>query len=140
MDVWVSKVKRKATCFYCQKPIELEHKFLIVCNFWFKTKGGKNWRHRIYFHATPQNCWLERAMAELDSRPTVETRGRKALVLSDDKKAERYRILRQHASTVSRLRREMENSMRPALMLKLAEKLDALRERIKDYGGVPDSW
>ena len=104
-----------------------------------KLKSGRTWTKRMIFHAEP-NCWLERAIAELESRPVVETRGRKTLSLSDPVKEARNKILRRRASVIQRLDREIEERMRPAKILHLTEMLESLKVEIEPHGGVPESW
>ena len=66
-------------------------------------KGGKTWTKRMIFHSEP-NCWLERAITELESRPQEETRGRKPLDLTDEEKDKRTKILMRRASIMQRFR------------------------------------
>jgi len=138
VSTWVRKTRKRATCFYCGKEVETGT-YQIVFQYFMKLKSGRTWTKRMIFHAEP-NCWLERAIAELESRPVVETRGRKTLSLSDPVKEARNKILRRRASVIQRLDREIEERMRPAKILHLTEMLESLKVEIEPHGGVPESW
>lgn len=139
MKVWVRKTKRRSNCFYCGKEIKLGY-YQVVCQYFMPVRGGKVWTKRMIFHATPINCWLDRAIAEIESRPFVETRGKPPLNLSDPDKEKRCKILMRRASVVQRLGKEMFGEMRPKKLLHLTELLEKLKGEIEPYGGVPKSW
>lgn len=138
MNVWVRKARKKAICFYCSKEIETGT-YQIVCQYFMPVPGGKIWTKRMLFHAEP-NCWLERAIAELESRVVPENRGRKAKNLPDQAKEQRNKILRRRASVLQRLEKEMYGEMRPVKLLHLTEMVEKLKVEIKPFGGVPESW
>lgn len=138
MNVWIRRTRKKSTCFYCGKEIETGT-YQIVCQYFMRVGGGKIWTKRMLFHTVP-NCWLDRAIAELESKPVLETRGRKPKNLTDPAKKQRNKILRRRASVLQRLEREMCREMRPAKLLHLMEMLEDLKTEIKQYGGVPESW
>lgn len=139
MQVWIRKTRKKSICFYCSKEIE-NGTYQIVCKYYMPVRGGKTWAKLMLFHTTPHNCWLDRAIAELESKPVLETRGGVSLNLSDPVKEARNKILRRRASVVHRLNKEMYEGMRPAKLTHLVEMLDALKGEIESYGGVPESW
>lgn len=138
MNVWVRIAKKPAPCFWCGKTIE-SGEFEVVCQYYMQMRNGRSWSKKMLFHAEP-DCWMERAKAEIRSRPQIELRGRKALALSDEKKEERNRILRQRGSVMQRLNDEMFGRMRPARLRVLTDKLEELKEQIEEFGGVPESW
>jgi len=136
VNVWIRRVKKKSSCLYCDKEMETG-KFQVVCQYFMPVGGGKVWTKRMLFHPS---CWLERAIVELESRPVIETRGRRPSDLNDAMKEARNKILRRRASVVQRLDKEMYGEMRPVKLLHLTQMLDALRVEIELYGGVPESW
>jgi len=138
MNVWVRKTRKKATCFYCHQEVETGT-YQIVCQYWMKLKSGGAWKKRMIFHTVP-NCWLDRAIAELDSKPVLETRGRKPINLSDPIRELRNKVLRRKASVSQRIEREMYGEMRPSKLLHLMELAEKLKEEIEPLGGVPESW
>ena len=91
------------------------------------------------FH--PQ-CWIDRAIAELESRAVVETRGRKKLEMTDATKDARTAILRRRASVIQRIKREVESpdGQNVDKIIHLGELLNKLKEEIEPLGGVPESW
>ena len=139
MNVWVRRTKKKSSCFYCNKEMETGS-WQIVCSYFMKVRGGKTWTKKMLFHAFPINCWLDRAIAEIESRPTIETKGRKSNALSDPVKEARNKILRRRASVVQRIEKEMYGKMRPVKLLHMAELVEKLKEEIEQFGGVPESW
>lgn len=144
MNVWVRLTKRKSNCFYCGKEIETG-KWQIICTYYMKS-GSKMWTKRMLFHAEPKNCWLERAIAEISSRPILETRGRKnkstnpIYHMNDPMKEARNKILRRRASVMQRLSVELEGEMRMSKVQHLTEMLDKLCNEIEPLGGVPIGW
>jgi len=136
VNVWVRLTRKKSPCFYCNKEIETGT-YQVVCQYFMPVRGGKVWTKRMLFHP---NCWLERAIAELESKPRLETRGRKANALSDPNKEMRNKILRRRASVVQRLDKEMYGEMRPAKLSHLTQLIEGLKVEIVSFGGVPESW
>lgn len=139
MNTWVRKTKRESTCSYCGRPIEVGT-WQIICTYFMPLKSGKTWTMRMVFHAEPVNCWLERAKAEIESRPTIENRGRKALELSDDKREMRGKLLRRRTSVMQRLDVEMQERKRSDKLIHLTEELEKIKEQIMEYGGAPKGW
>lgn len=138
MNVWVRKTRKKSKCFFCGRDIETGT-YQIVCQYFMKLKSGPVWTKRMIFHTVP-NCWLDRAIAELDNKPVLETRGRRANDISDQSKEKRNKILRRRASVIQRLDGEMYGKMRPEKLLHLTDLLEKLKEEIELVGGVPSSW
>jgi hypothetical protein len=138
MNVWVRMTKRTSKCFWCGKDIEVGE-YQIICTYFMKVRSGKTWTKRMIFHASP-NCWVERAIAEIESKPQIENRGRKPLQLNDELKDARNKVLRRRASVMQRLEKEMYGSMRPATLLHLTEQLEKLKVEVEPLGGVPKGW
>ena len=139
MKVWVRKTRKRSNCFYCGKEIETGT-YQIICKYYMPTRSGKVWWKQMTFHTTPNNCWLDRAIAEIEAHPKPETRGRVASALSDPVKEQRNKILRRRASVLQRLEKEMCGRMRPVKLLHMTEMLEKLKVEIEPYGGVPESW
>lgn len=139
MNVWIKKTRKRVVCKHCEKLIETGE-YQVVCRYFMKVRGGKVWTKTMHFHAQNPNCWLDRAIAELETRPVVETRGRKASTISDEKRDVRQKILRRRASVMQRINTEMESLMRPSKLTHLTGLLEKLVVEIEPYGGVPKSW
>ena len=140
MNVWIRKTRKRVKCRYCEKHIEVGE-YQVVCQYFMKLKhSGKTWVKRMSFHAREPNCWLDRAVAELETRVVVETRGRKRNQISDDNREVRERLLRRRASVMQRIRQEMDGLMRPDKVMHLTEMLEKLKLEIEPYGGVPRGW
>ena len=139
MNVWITRTRKRVPCKYCGRYIEAGE-YQVVCRYYMKLRSGKSWLKQMSFHAQEPNCWLDRAIAELETRPIVETRGRKANVISDTDREAREKILRRRASVTQRLDQEMADAKRPDKLIHLIELLDRLVVEIEPYGGVPKSW
>ena len=139
MNVWIRKTRKRVLCKHCEKFIE-SGEYQVVCQYFMKLRGDRTWRKVMHFHAKDPYCWVERAVAEIDTRPVVELRGRKANHISDEHRVIRLRMLRRRASVMQRINNEMEGKQRPAVLSHLADLLDKLTEEIEPYGGVPESW
>lgn len=139
MNVWIRKTRKRVLCRYCGKLIEVGQ-YQVVCVYFMKLQHGGNWKKTMHFHAKEPYCWVDRAVAELSKKPVIETRGRKASVISDDNKEKRVKILRRRASVMQRIKNEMEGLCRPGKLLHMTEVLERLAVEIEPYGGVPESW
>jgi len=139
MNVWIRKTKRRAQCKYCEKFLEVGE-WQVVCQYFMKLKTGRTWVKKMVFHAKEPNCWLDRAVAEIESRVVVETRGRKRAAISDEDREVRERILRRRASVMQRLRVEMDGAVRPEKIARLTELIEVCAVEIMPYGGVPRAW
>ena len=138
MNVWVRKTRKRSKCFYCGKYLEVGE-WQIVCQYFMPTKV-RVWTKRMIFHIRRPNCYLNRAIAEIEKNPPIESRGRKRDLISDDSKLARGKILRRHASILQRLRAEMEDGRRADKILHLTELLEKLAGEIEPYGGIPKGW
>ena len=147
MNVWVKRTRKRVKCFYCQKYIEIEE-YQVSCQYYMKLKhSDKTWTKVMHFHAQNPNCWLDRAIAELESRPYVEMRGRRPDALSDSDRLVRQKILRRRASVIQRIDLEMgeresgpRRPGRPNKLAHLVDLLEMLKAEIEPFGGVPKSW
>ena len=133
------KTRKRATCAYCGQPI-LKSEYQVVCQWYMKLRGGKTgWKRKSYH---PQ-CWIDQAVAEIESRVVVETRGKKRLEMTDGSKAVRFAILRRRASVTQRIKIEVSKSNEEQSIDKiihLGDLLNKLKEEIELVGGVPKSW
>lgn len=130
------RTRRRIVCRYCEKEI-LVGEYQVVCQHYMKLKTGKVWWFRRSFH--PQ-CWIDQAIADLEKRPVVETRGRKKMVLADADKSARTAILRRRASVIQRIKRAVGENQNTDKIIHLGEMLNKLKEEIELVGGVPESW
>ena len=132
--------RKQSKCFYCERMIEAGD-YQVVCSYFMKLRHSeKIWTKTMHFHAKNPNCWLDRAIRELELRPYVERRGRKPDALSDEDRTARLRILRRRSSAMSRLRAEMEGEVRLYKILHLTEMMEKLKVEIEKVGGVPLKW
>lgn len=139
MNVWIRKTRKQCTCAYCLKPI-LKGEYQVVCQHYMHLRSGRTWWKRRSFH--PQ-CWIDQAVAEIEKRPVVETRGRNKLPMADDSRAARTAIMRRRASIIQRIKREVsitEEEQNIDRIIHLGELLNKLKDEIEPYGGVPESW
>lgn len=143
MNVWIKKCHKQAACKYCPKPI-VNGEYMVVCKYYRKTKSAagdpQKWGFFMRFH--PQ-CWIDRAVAELESRVYTETRGRKKIEMLDETRVARLKIMMRHAAVVQRIKREVEkseNSYQVDRIIHLGEMLGKLKEEIEPLGGIPKSW
>lgn len=142
MNVWIRKTRRQGTCQYCSQPI-LKDEYQVVTQWYVKLRSGRTWQKRRIYH--PQ-CWIDQAVAEIERRPVVETRGgwgSSRIKLADDVKAARTKILMRRASVLQRIKVEVSKPTEEQSVDKiihLGDLLNKLKEEIEEYGGVPKSW
>ncbi len=143
LTVWVRKTRKTTKCYHCNRDVEVGT-YQIVCQYYMKVANGKTWWKRMVFHSGyggGKNCWLDRAVAEIELHPPIETRGRKRGVISDENRVIRVKLLRRHAAVMQRLRVEMEsNSVVGVRVAHLTESLERLGQEIEQYGGKPVGW
>lgn len=136
MNVWIRKARKRSDCYYCKKPVETGE-YQVVCQWFMKVKS-RFWEKKMLFH--PQ-CWIDRAVAELETKFIVETRGKERMQLSDDDRVKRVKILARRASMMQRLSVKM--GVKPVDFSKvdrLLDKMEGLKGEIELVGGVPKSW
>lgn len=138
VNVWIRRVRKKATCTHegCSKPTIANGEYCVVTQWYMKTRGGKNWQKQRSFH--PQ-CWIDRAVAEIERRVVTETRGRQRMAITDVHREARLKILRKRAAIVQRIRQALAVT-NYALVCKLGDKLDMCKEEIGQHGGAPAKW
>lgn len=130
------KTRRQGTCAHCNKPI-LNGEYQIVCQHYMKITGPRVWWKRRSFHI---QCWIDQAIAAIEKRPVVETRGRKKMALADADKTARTAILRRRASVIQRIKRAVGDGQDTDKIIHLGEMLNKLKDEIELVGGVPESW
>lgn len=106
-------------------------------------KGSeKKWRKQMYFHAKRPSCWVDRAIQELESRPkAAETRGRNALLIPDEMREKRLKVMRRRASYKQRLDVELRK-LRPDMkkVIHLIDLMTRTIQEVEPLGGVPVDW
>jgi hypothetical protein len=107
-------------------------------------KGDRHWQKHLSFHSGwngQPNCWMERAVTEIESRPYVERRGRHRAVITDECREIRTKLLRRRGSIMQRIGMLMEDPVNNLhKIIRLTEKLEKLKAEIEPYGGAPEGW
>jgi len=139
MNVWIRKARKRATCSYesCKSKDILNGQYLVVTQWVMAVREGRKWYKEKLYH--PQ-CWIDQAVAELEQRPVVETRGYgKRMAITDKDREQRVRVLRKRAAIVQRVKTAcLERKF--ALIERLTGQLERCKEEIEQYGGVPAKW
>ncbi len=130
MNVWISKCRKQATCKWCNEIISKDE-FIVTISYY----RGK-WLVKKYFHP---NCWIEQGKEAVMKNPKTDNRGKKRMVISDEDRKKRLRILVRRASVIQRLKKAYEDEDTDE-MIHLGMLLHKLREEIEPYGGVPKKW
>ncbi len=138
MNVWIRRARKSATCTYelCPDKTISNNQYFVVCQWYMNTPGGKKWRKQKFFHT---QCWIDQAVAILESRTVTETRGRRRLSLADSNRAARMKILRKRAALVQRAKEALKNE-RYDIVQRLGDKMEKCKVEIEQYGGVPKKW
>ena len=140
MDVWVSVTRKRAKCGNCNQMIETGE-FQVICRYFMKLRHSERaWKKELHFHAKDPYCWVERAVAELSTRPRIENRGRASLAINDEQREMRKKLLQRRASVMQRINKEMETLRRPGKLIHLTDLLEKFAVEIEKEGGVPESW
>lgn len=118
---------------------------MVVCRWYKSTQrepGGERQKWAFYWRFHTQ-CWIDQAIAALEKREIVETRGRKKLGMTDEIRAARLRILMRRAAITQRIRREITKPAEEQdidRVIHLGDALNKLKEEIEECGGAPESW
>ena len=150
MDVWISRCRKTVRCSYCSEDIS-NGEPMVFGKLWMRfTADGvepRRWVKNFRWHAKrardEQCCWLAAGLENLATKQFTETRGRKQLVMSKDKRDKRLCILRKRARLVQRLKFLMSakpNNRDVDDIIKAGSRLEGLKEQIAPYGGAPPSW
>ncbi|KKN54544.1 hypothetical protein LCGC14_0591360 [marine sediment metagenome] len=123
---------------------------MVFGKLWLRhTESGgeaRRWVMSFRWHAERardgQCCWLVAGLENLAAHPPVETRGRKRLILPKEKLEERLKILRQRARAAAKLRELMLAPGQRDIdeVIRIGSRLEEMKERISELGGVPRSW
>jgi len=145
----MKKCRKQATCKYCPNPIP-KGEYMVMVRFYKSVWGPKikemtgtiyqRWAFTWRFHT---QCWIDQAIAALEKREIVETRGRKKLEMTDEIRAARLKILMRRAAVTQRIRREIAKPAEEQdidRVIHLGDSLNKLRKEIEQCGGVPESW
>ncbi len=140
MKTSFSYAKGSGKCSYCPVPIEVGEP--VVVGRLPVNNNGKFFYARKRWHP---NCFVEQGLQWLSLHPGEPvTKGRPKSVtatLPVDDKLARLSLLRRHATTSQRLRREMEKEWpNYEVITRLTERLDKLRLEVELVGGAPKSW
>lgn len=88
-----------------------------------------------------QCCWLVQGLDNFDKTPFVETRGRQPLVMPQDMRKARLRLLQRHARVMQVIKAESEREgVDVDRLIRLGSQLAEMKEQISLAGGVPKSW
>jgi len=151
MDIHITTCRKTIpACSYCSETIELGEP--MVCGkLWqrYVEKGAepRRWVRNFRWHAKrkrdSQCCWLAQALENLSQYPVIETRGRKRLILPKQVKEDRLKILRQRARAVAKLNELMLAPLDQQdvdKIIKIGSRIEEMKEKISQLGGVPKSW
>ena len=144
MDVWITTCRKKSKCAYCEQDI-IKESHMVVGKYWRKINpAGESvairWTLKRRWHI---ECWVENGKIQADtvSAQRSDTRGRPRLVLSDNDRLMRNRLMVRRAVVVYRIRKVQEaNPYDIDALVKLGSKLYDIKEKIGKYGGAPKSW
>lgn len=140
MNVWIRVTRKRAKCNYCNQMIETGE-YQVICRYFMKLKhSARTWIKEMHFHAKDPYCWVDRAVAELSTRPYIENRGKTPLPINDEQREARKKLLQRRASVIQRINKEMETARRPDKLIHLTDMLEKFAEEIKLQGGLPISW
>jgi len=114
----------------------------------FTQEGGeaRRWVKNFRWHAQRKRdgrcCWLASGLEHLASNPHVETRGKRKLLIPKEKREERFKILRQRARLVQKLKVLMLDPNEEDIdrIIVIGSEVEELKERMVDLGGIPKSW
>lgn len=138
MDVWLTKCHKTSKCSYCEKPIT-NGDYMVIGKLWRDREGHKiRFPQKLHFHV---DCWVEKGKKYIDNKPYIEKRGRRKLIISDENRESRLRIMRKRAAVVQRINTEVRKS-NPNIdkMIHLGELLHQYKEDIENFGGAPKGW
>lgn len=143
---------KQAKCAYCSQPI-LSGDYMICGKLWLTrseesvTTKAKKWLIRKYWHrvnSDGHHCWEEQAKFHVDQLPApIIKSGRKRIVLSDEDKVVRNKILNRRSTVIQRIRSEWEKPLEIIdydELSHLGAMLDKCKKEIVSVGGVPRSW
>ncbi len=130
MNVWIKVCAKQAICDWCKQPIENRHYEVIGEHLYGK------WRIRRRWHP---DCWIAQGISSLERNPKVDNRGRNKMSISDTDRSERNKLLMRRAATLRQLTISIESGNAIRIEF-LGEKLNDLRNKIENLGGIPSSW
>ena len=145
MDIRVGRCNKPVQCAHCLESITVGE-IAIFGKIWYRQTSMKHWSKNLHWHGKRsrdgQCCWLVQAIEYLASKPYVETRGRRAILMSKEKRDERLCLLRQRARLVQRLKLLMTSPDQTDIdkVIVIGSKIETLKEQIALVGGIPKSW
>lgn len=143
MDVWFSWCHRKATCPWCNKPIEKATP-MVVKKLWRKGDPDSR-KFNLWFYYHPE-CYLAEGLDYLKMNPYVargEKRGPKPKLveLTTIQQKRRLWLLRKHGELLQR--RKLLKTPYPDRILfetRINNQLFDLMVEIAQIGGIPEKW
>lgn len=144
----MSRCNKGVICSHCHERIETGEPE-VYGKLWMQLKGEKprKWVKVLHWHGKRkkdgQCCWLVQALDALSQRPFVETRGRKKLVMPKEMRDSRLKCLRQRAKIMQQLKIVMDEPPKKRdidAIIRLGGRLEDVKARIVEFGGVPKSW
>jgi hypothetical protein len=150
MDIWISRCNKTVRCAYCTEDITIGSP-MVFGKLWLRKSGEGTevvrWVKNFRWHANRtkdnQCCWLAQGLENFASRPYVEKRGRKKMLLPPEDRAIRLAILRRRARLVQQLKSLMDsefNNNDLDSFISIGSKIESLKADIEPYGGIPPSW
>lgn len=130
--------RKKATCKWCGKPIEVGTPMVVVF-FWNKgNKDSRRWNITQYYQ--PQ-CWVEQGLDYLNKNPFVPHKRGRVRVLSDKDARKRYLLVRKfHALEQRRKNIKVPYPDNLLAETKLTKQMADIMLDVANLGGVPKSW
>ena len=112
---------------------------VVTVFFWMKgDERERRWNIKNYYH--PQ-CWGENGLDYLKLNPYVPYVRKQRLELGDDKRKQRYCILRKKAMLEQRKQKlNPSNEGYTLAKVRLEEKISKLFSEIALVGGIPRKW
>lgn len=139
----MTKCRKRAKCAYCEDTIT-KGDYMVVGKLWRRYHGqDAEVMHRCFIQRWHVDCWVEQGKRAADTKDEQrpETRGRPKLVISDEDRAERRKLLVRRANIIYRIRKVQEsNPYDIDALIRLGTLLHKADEIIKQYGGAPKSW
>ena len=139
MKVFMAHCRKETKCSFCEQLIPVAEP-MVVGRAAMKKREG--WSVVLHWH--PQ-CWIDQGMQYLEAHPYVSAqKGKKKLDLSLEDRKNRFRIQRNRASVIQKLKAIMNKEELGERdldrIVKFSERLDELKAEIEPFGGVPKKW
>ena len=130
--VWCHK---KATCKWCEQPIEVTSAMVRVF-FWNKGGDNRRWNVQLCFHP---ECWVKQGMDYLNKNPYVPIN--KRITLSKEDARKRFLLIRRFNALVQRknkIKSDYPDNM--LVEIRLTNQMVEIMLDVAILGGVPKTW